>query len=247
MEIAFRGRALAGPAHGDAAVALDRRAHRPADRLRKLRAEIARNGEEAVRLVGIHDRELAALELVAFVRIDLAHHFNEGIAARDEQSLLTIGGEMHVLAVERGCGGDRDRLLAGGLHVEAGLPLPLRAVHAVVEDAHRDHVAEHLAQCVSVELRVPRTHGLVVVAEHADEVRGERMRFRRWSSDIGTRGSARRGNLQRREIRRVARPERRLGHMQGELRPVGPPLRGILVAHDWCERLIVSRASGNCE
>ena len=61
VEVALRGRAVADPAHGDAAVALDRRGHRPADRLRELRAEIARDREEAVRLVRIHDRQLAAL------------------------------------------------------------------------------------------------------------------------------------------------------------------------------------------
>ena len=50
MEVALGGRAVADPAHRDAAVALDRRRHRPADRLRKLRAEVARDGEEAVLL-----------------------------------------------------------------------------------------------------------------------------------------------------------------------------------------------------
>src|SRR5260221_346118 len=133
VEIAFRGRAFAGPAHADAAVALDRRAHRPADRLRKLRAEIARDRKEAGRLVGIHDREMTALGLLAPVRINLTHHFRQRITAGDEQPLLTIGRKGHVLAVERGGGGDRDRLLARALHVEAGLPLALRAVHAVVE------------------------------------------------------------------------------------------------------------------
>ena len=80
-------------------------------------------------------------------------------------------------------GGDRDRLLAGALHVEAGLALPLGAVHAVVEDAHRDHVAQHLAQRVGVELRVPRADRLMVLAEHADEVGRQRM-------GLGRRGAA---------------------------------------------------------
>ena len=71
---------------------------------------------------------------------------------------------MHVVAVERGGGRDGDRLLAGALHVEAGLPLALGAVHAVIEDADGDHVAEHLAQRVGVELRVPRADGLVILA-----------------------------------------------------------------------------------
>ena len=94
---------------------------------------------------------------------------------------------MHVVAVERGGGRDRDRLLAGALHVEAGLPLALRAVHAVVEDAHGDHVAQHLAQRVGVELGVPRADRLMVVAEHADELRSSAVGLGRRSADVGPR------------------------------------------------------------
>ena len=171
----------------DAAVALDRGGHRPADRLRELGAEIARDREEAVRLVRIHDRQLAALQLVAFVRVDLVHHLDQRIAARDEQALLAIGREVHVVAVQRGGGGDRDRLLAGALHVEAGLSLALGAVHAVVEDADRDHVAQHLAQRVGVELGVPRADRLMVIAEHADEVGGQRVGLGRRDAGVGAR------------------------------------------------------------
>ena len=98
---------------------------------------------------------------------------------------------MHVVAVERDGRGDGDRLLAGALHVEAGLALPLGAVHAVVEDAHRDHVAQHLAQRLGVELGVPRADRLVVVAEHADERGRERDGF-------GRRARRRRGAARRR-------------------------------------------------
>src|SRR3712207_8614546 len=52
-----------------------------------------------------------------------AHHLDERIVAGDEKSLLAIGREAHVVAVERMGAGDRDRLLAGALHVEAGLAL----------------------------------------------------------------------------------------------------------------------------
>ena len=48
VEVAFRRGAVADPAHRDPAVALDRRRHRPADRLRKLGAEVAGDREEAV-------------------------------------------------------------------------------------------------------------------------------------------------------------------------------------------------------
>ena len=212
MEVAFGRRAVADPAHRDPAVALDRRCHRPADRLRELGAEIARDGEEAVRLVRIHDRQLAAVQLVAGVRVDLAHHLRQRIAARDQQPLLAIGREIHVLAVERGGGGDRDRLLARRLHVEAGLPLPLGAVHAVVEHPHRDHVAKDLAQGVGVELGVPRADRAMLFVEHAHQVRGQPGGFRRRSADVGPRrGCRRRGFASAGEIGRVAGPERGSG------------------------------------
>ncbi len=231
MEVAFRRRAVADPAHRDPAVALDRRRHRPADRLRELRAEIAGDREEAVVLVRIHDRQLAALQLVALVRVDLVHHVDERIAARDEKPLLAIGREVHVLAVERGLGGDGDRLLARALHVEAGLPLPLRPVHAVVEDAHRDHVAQHLAQRLGIELRVPRADRAIVLAEHAHERGRQRVRLGRGRGDVGPRRGARGGNLQLGKVGLVAGAERRLGHVQRELRPVRLQRGRILVAH----------------
>ena len=104
---------------------------------------------------------------------------------------------MHVLPVERGLRGNRNRLLAGAFHVEAGLPLPLGAVHAVVEDADRDHIAQHLAQRVGIELRVPGTDGLVVLTEDADERRRQRVSL--GGGDIGVRArrAAGGGHLER--------------------------------------------------
>ena len=137
---------------------------------------------------------------------------------------------MHVFAIKRRRGGDRDRLLAGALHVEAGLPLPLGAVHAVVEHAHRDHVAQNPAQGLGVELGIPRADRLVIVAEDADEVGRERVGFGRGSRDIGPRRTACRGNFQRGEIGRVAGPERRLGHVQRELGRI-PAQAGVPITH----------------
>ena len=113
VEVALGGRAVADIAGGDPAVAADRRGHRPAHRLRELGREVARDGEEAVRVGRVHDRQLAALQRVAAVRIDLAHHLDERIVAGDEQALLAVGREAHVVAVEGVGAGDRDRLLAG--------------------------------------------------------------------------------------------------------------------------------------
>src|SRR4051794_13406219 len=120
VEITLGRGSVAYPAHGGAAVALDRGAHRPADRLWELGREIAGDRKEAVCLVRIHDRQLAAFELVAFVRVDLAHHLRQRIPTGDEQSLLAVRREMHVVTVERRGRGDGDRLLPGALHVEAG-------------------------------------------------------------------------------------------------------------------------------
>jgi hypothetical protein len=197
MEVAFRGRTVADPAHRNSVVALDRRRHRPADRLRKLGGKVARNGEETVRLVRIHDRQLASLELVAFVRIDLAHHLRQRIAAGNEKSLLAIGWEVHVFPVERRCGSDRDRLFARALHVEAGLSLPLRPVHSIVEDANRDHVPEHFPKRVGVELRVPGADRLAVFVEDSNQCGRQRVRFARWNAGIRPWRFTRGGNPQR--------------------------------------------------
>ena len=162
MEVAFGRRAVADPAHRDPAVALDRARHRPADRLRELRAEVARDGEEAVRLVRIHDRQLAALQLVALVRVDLAHHLRS--ADSRARSAGPAGDRSGSSCPRRRARRPRRPRSPPRrcLHVEAGLPLPLGAVHAVVEHAHRDHVAQDLAQGVGVELGVPRADGAMV-------------------------------------------------------------------------------------
>ena len=190
VEIALGGRAVADPAGGDPAVALDRARHRPADRLRILGAEIAGDREEALLPVRIHDRQLAAFQLVALVRVDLVHHLDERIIARDQQALLAIGREAHVLRVHRMRGRDRHRLLAQRLHVEAGLALALGAEHPLVEDPDHQHVAQDAAQLVGVELRIPRADRLAVVVEDADESVAERMRLGGGDGDIRARRSA---------------------------------------------------------
>ncbi len=172
-------------------------------------------------LVRIHDRQLSAVQRIPRVGVDLAHHRHQRIAARDQQPLLAIGREMHVLGVHRGGGGDRDRFLPGALHVETGLALPLGAIHAIVEHADNLHVLEHLAQCVGVKPGIPRPDRLAVIVEHADEVRAQRERLLRLGGDIGARRGARCGDIDRRKIGRVAGPVLGLGHMQRERRTIG--------------------------
>src|SRR3546814_2041247 len=72
----------------------------------------------------------------------LVHHVDHVPVARDQQPLLAIAREAHIVAVEREGGGHRDRLFAGRFHVEAGLALPLRAEHALVIRARQRHRSE---------------------------------------------------------------------------------------------------------
>src|SRR5207253_4983216 len=68
LEVGFRGGAIADPRRGDARVALDRGGHPPTHRLDVLRAEVARDGEEAVIARRVHHRHLPPLERIVAVR-----------------------------------------------------------------------------------------------------------------------------------------------------------------------------------
>ena len=71
----------------------------------------------------------------------------------------------------------------------------------------------------------------MIVVEHAHERRRQRMRFGRGGRNVGPRRSACRRNIHARKVGRVAGAERRLGHVQRELRPVRLQRGGILVTH----------------
>src|SRR3546814_4948890 len=79
----------------DSALALRGRGHRPAYRLRILRCQIARYAEESMFGRRIHDRQLSPEQMVAAIRIDLVHHLDQRIVARDQYALLAIAGETH--------------------------------------------------------------------------------------------------------------------------------------------------------
>ncbi|KIU01520.1 hypothetical protein QU38_01200, partial [Staphylococcus aureus] len=138
------------PGGGDARVALGRARHRPAHCLGILRRQVARNREESELLRRIHDRQLAALERIGPVRVDLVHHLHDRIAARDEDPLLAIGREAHVVAGQRHRRADRHGLLAGGLHVEAGLALTLGAGPAFGDSAGERHRPGHAARGLGI-------------------------------------------------------------------------------------------------
>src|SRR6185369_1007358 len=96
------------------------------------------------------------------------------------------------------------------------------------------------------ELRVPWADGFVVVAEDADEVRGERVSLGRGDAGVGARRGTGRGDVQRRKIGRIAGAERWLGHVQRELRRVAAQA-WILIAHvSPARRLDPLARCGNC-
>ena len=228
MKVAFCRAALAHPGRGDAGITLDRARHRPAHRLRRLGGEIATDREEAVLLARIHDRQLAALQLVAPVRIDLVDHLDQGIAALDQDALLAIAGEDHVVARQRHRSGHAGRLLAGALHVEAGLALPLPAEHPLVESAGHGHVAEHRAQRFGIELGIPGPMRAIVVAQHADQAIGEiAHRFGR-TGLVRARLLAGLAHIDMAEIHRVAGAEFGFGNMQRQSGRIVPGLRLLI-------------------
>ena len=173
MEVGLRRRAVADPAGRDPGVALHRRSHRPADRLDVLRREVARDREEAVLARGIHDRQLPALQRIELVGVDLVHHVEHRIVAGDQQSGLAIGREVHVAGRERLAEGAAHRFLAHMLHVERGLTLALRHLHAGIEGAQRHHVTQAVQQLGIAQQAGPRTDRLAVTVEHADDLEGQ--------------------------------------------------------------------------
>ena len=214
MEIALCGRALAHPSRSDPAVAFDRARHRPADRLRGLRGKVAGDREEAVLAARIHDRQLAALQLIALVRVNLVDHLDQRVSACDQNALLAIAREHHVIAGERHRGRDACRLFAGAFHVKAGLALTLTAEHPLIKGADHRHVPEHFAQGVGRQLRIPGPVRLVVIAQHADETIGQVLHLARITAFIRARHLAGFANVYIGEIDRIAGPRARLWHVE---------------------------------
>ncbi len=221
MEVRFGGRAVADPAGGDPGVALDRRGHRPADRLDVLGREIAGDREEAVLARGVHHRQLAALQRVELVGIDLAHHLEHRIAAGDQQPGLAVGREVHVAGLERLAEGAAHRLLAHVLHVERGLALALGHLHARVEGAQRHHVAQPLEQLVVAQQAGPRPDRLAVAVEHADDLVGELADLLGRHIDRRPLDLARAGDLHVAEVGRAAGPHRRSRHVERQRFRIG--------------------------
>ena len=214
VEVALRRGAVADPGRGDVRVAGDRRGHRPADRLRILRAEVAGDGEEPRLLRRIEAGQLAAFQAVLFVGEHRAHHVDQRPAGGDQQALLAIGREAHVAGLERLAVGAGDRLLAERLDVERGLALALRQQHARVVGARQHHVAQALAQFRRRQRPRPRPDRRAGIVDHADQRIGEIADFGGIDVDRRPPRFAGGGEADMREIRLAARPHRRLRDMQ---------------------------------
>ena len=172
-------------------------------------------------LRGIHDRQLPALQRIALVGIDLVHHVDHRIAAGDQQAGLPIGRKIHVARLERLAEGAAHRLLAHMLHVERGLALALRHLHARIEGAQRHHVAQALEQLLVGQQPGPGADRLAVAVEHADDRIGEIADRLGRRSTSGRAHRARLGNRHIAEIRRPAGPHRRFGDVESEGLAIG--------------------------
>ena len=205
VEVAFCRRAVANPAGRDLVLTLVAGGHRPAGGLRELRTEIAGDREEIALGPRIVNRQLATLEVVAAVGNAVAHHVDDVATADKQYALLAVGRENHVAVAKRHGTCDRDGLFAGRLHVEAHLALTLELLHPLVIDAGQNHVAQTFAQHVGFQLRVPFADSLVIVVERADQPQRKRLGFGPSGFNAGAGRLAGGGDLDMREIRRIAR------------------------------------------
>ena len=138
------------------------------------------------------------------------------IAAGDQQPGLAIGREVHVAGLERHAEGAAHRLLAHVLHVERRLALALGHLHAGVEGAQGQHVAQALQQLVVAQQAGPRADRLALAVEHANDRIGEVADVLGRGIDLGPAHLSRPGNPHVAEIRRAAGSHCRRRHVEGQ-------------------------------
>ena len=119
---------------------------------------------------------------------------------------LRYDGKQHVARAQRHALRHRHGFLAQAAHVERGLALPLRALHALVEDAREQHVPQTDLQVVHFEVRVPRADRHVAVVEHAHQVDREIADVAHARVDVGPRHRTRGRGLEIAEVRLLAGP-----------------------------------------
>ena len=88
-------------------------------------------------------------------------------------ALLPVRRKQHVAGLQRHRLRHGHGLLAEAAHIEGDLSLALRALHAVVEDAREQHVAQADLQVFGLEARIPLADGFVFVVEHAHQPDGQ--------------------------------------------------------------------------
>ena len=162
----------------------------------------------------IHDGQLAALAHVARVGEQLAHELDQRFAANHVDALLAIGRKQHVAGLQRHGLGHPDGFLAVAAHIKGDLSLALRSLHAVIEDAREQHVAQADLQVFGFEARVPLAHGFVLVIEHAHQADRHLFHIACARIDIGFVDGARGRQLHIAEVGFVARPRRGLRYMK---------------------------------
>ena len=147
--------------------------HGPADGLGKLGAQVAGNGKEIMCIGTIQDRHLPALQFVPGVGQTLTHHVQQGIAARDQQTLLPVGRKQHVAVIQGHALGHRYGFFAGALQVERQFALTLHPEHAFVIEARQQHITQSVAQHLRRQFRVPGADSPVVVIQDAYHAEGQ--------------------------------------------------------------------------
>ncbi len=217
VKVGFRRAAVADPGCGDMVLALDRRCHRPANRLRELRRQVTRDGEHVAGLAVIHDRQLPALAHVACVGQALAHHVDELDAAIQEQPLVAVRREAHVPGTQRHALRDRHGLFAARLHVKRNSSLPLDCPHPIVEGTGQHHPAQRDLQLLRIEVRVPRSLCRVVVVEHAHQLVAQEFDVARARTNRRLVDAACRRQCQVAEIRVVTGSSGRPWYLQSRL------------------------------
>ena len=148
------------------------------------------------------------------VGVDLIDHVEQRVAGSDQEALLTIRGEAHVVGSQRAALGTRHRFLAERLHVERRVALAVGLQHACVEHSDGEHVAQAAPELLGVEGAGPRPDRVALDVEYADHVGTEvedvgRRNVDRWAAHFAgpvdqqvakgrlvTRSSERLGNSQ---------------------------------------------------
>ena len=174
MKVGFGGGTVTNPGGGHFVVALDGTGHGPAHTLDHLRGQVARDGEKALLLAGIHHWQLSPLHGVARVAVELADHLHHVVVlARQQQALLPVGRETHVTVANGQRVGAGNGFFAQALHVKRHFLLPLGNQHAGIKSPREQHGAQATLEQGNLHLRRPGADCLAIVIQHPDQRKGQ--------------------------------------------------------------------------